>query len=65
MEVPLICSRMGVSSSLIHERMTHVKLVIKNLLAFSRLIFPSMDTSSQDFAAYLEVMRTCNGFKAM
>ena len=65
MEAPLICSRMGVSSSLVHERMAQVKLAMKDLLTFNRFVFPSMDTSSQDFAAYLEVMRTDNGFEAM
>ena len=64
-EVPLICPRMGVSSDLVHERMAHVKLAMNNLLTFGQLVFPSMDTSSQDFAASLEVLRTCNGFEAV
>ena len=62
---PLICPRMGVSSSLVYEQMSHVKLAMKDLLTFGQLVFPSMDISSQDFAAYLEVMRTGNGFEAM
>ena len=64
-EALLICPSMGVSSSLIHERMTHVKLAIKDLLTFGRLVFPFMDTSSQNFATHLEIMRTDNGFEAM
>ena len=65
MEAPLICHRMEVSSSLVHEMMAHVKLAMKDLLTFGRLVFPPMDIRSQDFAAYLEVMRTYNGFEAI
>ena len=65
MEAPLICPRMGASSNLVHEMMAHVKLAVKDLLMFGRLDFSYMDTSSQDFAAYLEVLRTDNGFEAM
>ena len=41
--------------------MTHVKLAIKDLLTFGQLVFPSMNTSFKDLAAYVEVTRTCNG----
>ena len=64
-DAPLICPRMGVSSSLVHEKMAQVKLAMKDLLTFGRLIFLSMETSSQDFATYLKVMKKCNGFEAM
>ena len=64
-EAPLICPRMGVSSSLVHEMMAQMKLAMKDLLTFGRLVFPSMGTSSLDFLTYLEVMRTYNGFEAM
>ena len=33
---------MGVSSSIIHDIMTQMKLVIKDLLILGRLVFPSI-----------------------
>ena len=63
MEVPLICPLMGVSSNIIHDAMAQVKLAMKDLSTLGQLVFPSMDTSSKAFVAYLEVMSTVNGFK--
>ena len=45
--------------------MTHVKLAIKDLLTFGQLVFPSMNTSFKDLAAYVEVTRTCNGIESI
>lgn len=39
-EAPLIYPRMGVFSSFIHERMTHVNLAMKDLSTLGRLVFP-------------------------
>lgn len=64
-KIPLTCPQIGMSSYLIHKKMAHVKLAIKDLLTFCRLVFSSMNTYSKDFAASLEVMRTCNGFESM
>jgi hypothetical protein len=56
---------MGVSSSIIHERMTQMKVAKKNLSTLSRLVFSSMNTDSKDFSPYLEDMKTYNGFESM
>ena len=64
-EAPLSCPRMGVTFDFVHEKMTQVKLAMKDLLTFGQLVFPTMDTNSQDFEAYLKVLRTENGFEAM
>ena len=54
MEAPLICPLMGVSSSIIHDMMVHVKLAMKDLSMPGWLVFPAMDTGSKDCAANLD-----------
>lgn len=61
----MICPRVGVSHNFMLDNMAQVKIAIRDLPTLGLFLFPSMDTTTTNFEAFLEVTATGNNFEAM
>lgn len=64
-DAPMICPRVGVSPGFLQDRMQQVKFASKDLPTLGKLLFPTMDITSEEFQAFMDVTSRGVGFEGL